>query len=82
MCTSLENCPYFLVHDTKMARVPLKILVAGKPQIPAHRLVLSPASDYFAAMFTNDVRVSMKKIKMKDVDPEALAAVVNFAYTG
>ena len=59
------------------------VLVAGQRRIPAHRLVLSAASDYFAAMFTNDVReASMEEIKMKDVDPDALAAIVNFAYTG
>ena len=59
------------------------ILVAGQRRLPAHRLVLSAASDYFAAMFTNDVReASMEEIKMKDVDPDALAAIVNFAYTG
>ena len=59
------------------------ILVAGQRRLPAHRLVLSAASDYFAAMFTNDVReATMEEIKMKDVDPDALAAIVNFAYTG
>ncbi|XP_053398583.1 kelch-like protein 5 isoform X3 [Mercenaria mercenaria] len=59
------------------------VLVAGQRRIPAHRLVLSAASDYFAAMFTNDVReASMEEVKIKEVDPDALAAVVNFAYTG
>ena len=59
------------------------ILVVGAKRIPAHRLVLSAASDYFAAMFTSDVReATMEEIKMKDVDPDALAAIVNYAYTG
>ncbi|XP_041358583.1 kelch-like protein 5 isoform X1 [Gigantopelta aegis] len=59
------------------------ILVAGTKRIPAHRLVLTAASDYFAAMFTSDVReASMNEIKMKDVDPEALAALVTYTYTG
>ena len=59
------------------------ILVAGQRRLPAHRLVLSAASDYFAAMFTNDVReASMEEIKMKDVDPDALTSIVSFAYTG
>uniref|UniRef100_A0A8C6ZLV6 BTB domain-containing protein n=1 Tax=Nothoprocta perdicaria TaxID=30464 RepID=A0A8C6ZLV6_NOTPE len=31
------------------------ILIAGDRKIPAHRLVLSSVSDYFAAMFTSDV---------------------------
>uniref|UniRef100_A0A8D1XC66 BTB domain-containing protein n=1 Tax=Sus scrofa TaxID=9823 RepID=A0A8D1XC66_PIG len=31
------------------------ILIVGNRKIPAHRLVLSSVSDYFAAMFTSDV---------------------------
>lgn len=59
------------------------VLVAGQRKIPAHRLVLSAASDYFAAMFTNDVQeATLEEIKIKEVDPDALAAIVNFAYTG
>lgn len=47
------------------------------------RLVLSAVSDYFAAMFTNDVReAKQEEIKMEGVDPEALRALVHFAYTG
>lgn len=58
-------------------------LIAGQKRIPAHRLVLSVASDYFAAMFTNDVReAKMEEVKMKDVDAEALSALVHYAYTG
>lgn len=59
------------------------ILIAGQKRIPAHRLVLSVASDYFAAMFTNDVReATMEEIKIKDVDPEALYALISYTYTG
>lgn len=59
------------------------VLVAGNKRIPAHRLILSAASDYFAAMFTNDVlEATMEEIKMKDVDPDSLAALVDYAYTG
>lgn len=59
------------------------ILVAGSKRIPGHRVVLSAASDYFAAMFTSDVReATMEEIQMKDVDPEALAALVHYTYTG
>nr|UZC49351.1 kelch-like protein [Carassius auratus]WEX30160.1 Kelch-like protein 4-B [Carassius auratus] len=58
------------------------LLIAGDHKIPAHRLVLS-AVDYFAAMFTNDVReAKQEEIKMEGVDPEALRALVHFAYTG
>uniref|UniRef100_A0A672JXH6 Kelch-like protein 4 n=1 Tax=Sinocyclocheilus grahami TaxID=75366 RepID=A0A672JXH6_SINGR len=46
-------------------------------------LVLSAVSDYFAAMFTNDVReAKQEEIKMEGVDPGALRALVHFAYTG
>ena len=59
------------------------VIIAGNKRIPGHRLVLSAASDYFAAMFTNDVReAKMEEIVMKDVDPESMEAIVNYAYTG
>ncbi|XP_047221817.1 kelch-like protein 5 [Girardinichthys multiradiatus] len=59
------------------------ILVAGDRRIPAHRLVLSSVSDYFAAMFTSDVREAKQdEVKMEGVDPEALWVLVQFAYTG
>ncbi|XP_072191845.1 kelch-like protein 4 isoform X2 [Excalfactoria chinensis] len=59
------------------------LLIAGDQKIPAHRLVLSAVSDYFAAMFTNDVReAKQEEIKMEGVDPDALKALVHYAYTG
>ncbi|XP_029462454.1 kelch-like protein 4 isoform X2 [Rhinatrema bivittatum] len=59
------------------------LLIAGDHKIPAHRLVLSAVSDYFAAMFTNDVREAKEgEIKMEGVDPDALKALVHYAYTG
>ena len=59
------------------------VLVAGRRRISAHRMVLSAASDYFAAMFTSDVReATEKEVTLKQIDPEALAALVDYAYTG
>ncbi|XP_069602203.1 kelch-like protein 4 isoform X2 [Ranitomeya imitator] len=59
------------------------LLIAGNYKIPAHRLVLSAVSDYFAAMFTNDVREAKEEeIKMEGVDPDALKSLVHYAYTG
>ncbi|KAJ1199180.1 hypothetical protein NDU88_003018 [Pleurodeles waltl] len=59
------------------------LLIAGDHKIPAHRLVLSAVSDYFAAMFTNDVReAKQEEIKMEGVDPDALKSLVHYAYTG
>ncbi|ETE63817.1 Kelch-like protein 1, partial [Ophiophagus hannah] len=46
-------------------------------------LVLSSVSDYFAAMFTNDVcEAKQEEIKMEGIDPGALWDLVQFAYTG
>uniref|UniRef100_A0A8C9VS48 Kelch-like family member 5 n=1 Tax=Scleropages formosus TaxID=113540 RepID=A0A8C9VS48_SCLFO len=59
------------------------VLLAGDRRIPAHRLVLSSVSDYFAAMFTSDVReAKQEEVKMEGVDPDALWALVQYAYTG
>lgn len=59
------------------------VLIAQERRIRAHRLVLSAASDYFEAMFTNDVReATEEEVKMQDVDPDALEALVEYMYTG
>ena len=59
------------------------VLIAGQRRISAHRIVLSAASDYFAAMFTNNVReATQEEIKMKDVDADALASLIEYMYTG
>lgn len=49
----------------------------------SRRLVLSSVSDYFAAMFTSDVReAKQEEVKMEGVDPDALWVLVQYAYTG
>lgn len=51
--------------------------------IPNSRLVLSAVSDYFAAMFTNDVlEAKQEEVRMEGVDPNALDSLVQYAYTG
>ena len=63
----------------------LALKKGGKPLVCVFngRLVLSAVSDYFAAMFTNDVReAKQEEIKMEGVDPDALRSLVHFAYTG
>ncbi|XP_019732042.1 kelch-like protein 5 [Hippocampus comes] len=51
--------------------------------LTSRRLVLSSVSDYFAAMFTSDVREAKQdEVKMEGVDPDALWILVQFAYTG
>ena len=59
------------------------VLVVGRRRIHAHRMVLSAASDYFAAMFTSDVReANESEVTLKQIDPDALAGLVDYAYTG
>ena len=59
------------------------VLLAGQRRIPAHRIVLSASSDYFSAMFMNDVReASQDEITLQDVDSEALNSLVQYMYTG
>lgn len=51
--------------------------------LSSDRLVLSSVSDYFAAMFTSDVREAKQdEVKMEGVDPDALWVLVQYAYTG
>ncbi|XP_071628490.1 kelch-like protein 5 [Temnothorax longispinosus] len=57
-------------------------LIAGNKRVPAHRLVLSAGSEYFAAMFTNSLRESAQnEIELMDVDGDALWALVLYCYT-
>ncbi|XP_063970300.1 kelch-like protein 5 [Lytechinus pictus] len=59
------------------------VLIAGDVRIPAHRLVLSSVSDYFAAMFTNNLRESQEtEIQLWSMDPPALKACIQYIYTG
>ncbi|OON23016.1 putative bacteriochlorophyll 4-vinyl reductase [Opisthorchis viverrini] len=52
-------------------------------RIPAHRVILAAASDYFAAMFGNELKEATEmEIRIHDVDPAALQTLVNYIYTG
>lgn len=53
-------------------------------RINAHRVILSSASDYFYAMFTNNLAESFKnEIEINEiVDGHALKSLVDFIYTG
>ncbi|XP_049954201.1 kelch-like protein 5 isoform X1 [Schistocerca serialis cubense] len=58
-------------------------LVAESSRIPAHRIVLSAASEYFAAMFTSKLRESTEhEIEMHEMDGNSLRAIVQYCYTG
>ncbi|XP_071453237.1 kelch-like protein 5 [Hetaerina americana] len=58
-------------------------LIAGNRRIPAHRLVLSAASEYFSAMFTGALREAGEdEVTLVDLDPDALQTLVHYCYTG
>lgn len=59
------------------------ILQVGSREIHAHRLVLSACSQYFQAMFTNQMLESKQEhITLSDIDENSIEEIVNFAYTG
>lgn len=59
------------------------ILNSGKKRFPAHRLVLSASSEYFAAMFTSSLRESTQnEVELTGVDGDALWTLVCYCYTG
>ena len=61
------------------------MLTSGKRRIPAHRLVLSAASDYLAAVLSSCDVSSVAvptEISVPEVDASALDDVVNYIYTG
>lgn len=58
-------------------------LMAGERKIRAHRVIMAGFSDYFDAMFNGDLAETIQDvIHIRNVDPDALAAIVDYAYTG
>lgn len=58
------------------------VLVVGERRIMAHRLVLAASSPYFHAMFTSELLESrQREVTLKQVDPDAMEMLVDFAYT-
>jgi BTB/POZ domain. len=56
---------------------------SGSRRIPAHRLVLSAGSEYFAAMFTSDLcEATQNEVVLQGVDGDALSMLVHYCYTG
>jgi len=61
------------------------VLTSGKLRIPAHKLVLSAASDYLAVLLSScDVSGAALPtvINLPDIDMSALDDVINYIYTG
>ena len=58
------------------------VIVCGGRSIQAHRVVLSAFSGYFRAMFNSRMKErEMPSIVLPNVNADALAALVDFAYT-
>ena len=71
-----------MYSNGKLADVAL-LCGQGITKINAHRLVLSSSSDYFNAMFTNNLAETHKEeIQINNVDGEALKSLIDFIYTG
>lgn len=71
-----------MFNDAKLCDVKL-ICNDNKMEIKAHRVILSSVSDYFSAMFTNNLSESFKTdIEMNDIDGNALKALIDYIYTG
>ncbi|XP_072019847.1 uncharacterized protein [Amphiura filiformis] len=57
-------------------------IIVGNQRFPAHKAVLSCASDYFQAMFTSGFQEStMSEITVSGTE-ESFAQILDFAYTG
>ncbi|NXA41350.1 KLH30 protein, partial [Eudromia elegans] len=58
------------------------LLAAGR-EFPCHRGVLALCSPYFEAMFSGNFMESISaRVELKDVEPDALEVLLDFAYTG
>lgn len=58
------------------------VLVAGTKRIPAHKVIISSLCDYFNAMFTSELSETHQQVvTINNVDPEALEALISYAYT-
>lgn len=61
----------------------IKAIVTFNHRIPAHRIVLSASSEYFAAMFMGSLRESNEnEITLVDVQSEPLKVLIQYCYTG
>jgi kelch-like protein 1/4/5 len=58
-------------------------LVCAGVELPAHKLLLSAASDYFSAMFTGGmVEAERDRVEIQGMEPGALRVLVDYCYTG
>lgn len=74
---------FFTFHSCVLSSWSNCVLFSGTKRIPAHRLILSAGSEYFAAMFTSGLReTNQSEVELQDVDGSALNALVQYCYTG
>ena len=58
------------------------VLVAGDKEIKAHKIVICSLCDYFSAMFTGELAETRQNVvTINNIEPEALEALINYAYT-
>ncbi len=57
-------------------------LVAGDAEVSAHKSVLAACSPYFYAMFTGFEESRRDRVTLSQIDPDALATLVDYVYTG
>jgi hypothetical protein len=58
-------------------------LVVENKSVQAHKVLLSAASDYFAAMFTgNMIEAEMETVELQGLEFSALQLLIDYCYTG
>ncbi|XP_044757483.1 kelch-like protein 5 [Coccinella septempunctata] len=76
------SCMQSYLQSGKLCDVTLIAGNNGK-RVQAHRLVLSAASEYFALMFTGNLReAAQTEITLGEVNGDILQSVVNYCYSG
>jgi speckle-type POZ protein len=69
-----------LFNNMQFSDVNFKI---GGREFPAHKVILSARSQYFAAMFQHPMKEqSTNQVKIEDIEPEVFDQLLRFIYTG
>ena len=69
-----------LRREGQLCDVTFKI---GSSTFPAHRVVVASVSPYLRAMFTCGMKESSQdEIELRDIEPQAMSSLINYAYTG
>ena len=72
------------VHNLRVHRKLCDVVLrVDDREIPTHRAILAAVSPYFQAMFTTGLMESNQDVvDIRDMNPNILSSLVNFAYTG